>query len=182
MAILAVMVALIGALTVANLIFTMGVTRRLREHQQLFERHGTAGRPVSGLPIGSMVGEFSATTVDGRERTNANLTSTTLIGFFSEGCEPCEELIPRFIESGRKYLGGAERVIAVISGPADGVAATRLAGAGDVIAGDPARSVIKSFKVEAFPTLMLIGVDGRVRASDFELSMLAEIGARDLAG
>ncbi|MFD9739622.1 hypothetical protein ACFWW9_34500, partial [Umezawaea sp. NPDC059074] len=53
-------------------------------------------------------------TVDGEVVDRDGLSASTLVGFFSPGCAPCEELLPRFLAAARAVPGGRAAVIAVV--------------------------------------------------------------------
>src|SRR4051794_30448972 len=99
-------VVLLGALVVVNLVLTLGIVWRLREHADLI------GKALSGeatadpdrgyfiMRAGSPLPAFSATTVDGAVAPN---TGPLLIGFFSSTCSACVQRLPGFIEYAKAF-------------------------------------------------------------------------------
>src|SRR6266508_4237143 len=75
-AFLAAAVTVVGALGVVNLIFSLGVIRRLREHTEILDRLAAGGGAQGDsvmLPPGETVGDFVATTVDGEQLSREEL-------------------------------------------------------------------------------------------------------------
>jgi thiol-disulfide isomerase/thioredoxin len=174
MVLLTAAVVVVGTVGVVNLVLTFGVIRRLREHQELLRR-GPQGRPISGLALGATVAEFEARTRAGERRSNVDFSGDTLVGFFSAGCQPCEDLVPRFVEAARAYPGGPERVLAVVTGGDGSAMADALSPVADVVVGADADTVARAFQVSAFPTLMLVDGNARVRANDLQLDHLPDL-------
>src|SRR6266508_1061488 len=117
MALLVAAVTVVGALGVVNLIFSLGVIRRLREHTEILDRlaagGGAQGESVMLRP-GETVGDFVATTMDGERVSRGALVGSTLVGFFSPDCAPCEERLPEFVDHAEHHPGGRRQVLAVI--------------------------------------------------------------------
>ncbi|GIJ70528.1 TlpA family protein disulfide reductase [Virgisporangium ochraceum] len=176
MALLTAAVVVVGTVGVVNLVLTVGVIRRLREHEELLRR-GPQGRPVSGLAPGATVPDFSVRTRAGGHRSGADFSGDTLVGFFSVGCQPCEELVPQFVEAARTHPGGPARVLAVVTGREPDTLADALAPVADVVVDAEADTLAKVFQVSAFPTLMLVDGHGHVRANDLRLDHLPDLVA-----
>jgi len=70
-------VLLVGALCALNLVLTLGVIKRLREHTDLL----AAGSNAPTIGIGQEVGEFSARTVDGETVSPDLLSGETVVAF-----------------------------------------------------------------------------------------------------
>ncbi|GAA2590071.1 hypothetical protein SMC26_20370 [Actinomadura fulvescens] len=161
MAFLLALVVFVGLLCTVDLLLTVGVIRRLREHTELL---AARNEPPGGLPVGSAVGEFTAVDTDGRAVTRESLDDGTLVGFFSPGCAPCEEIKPRFAEAAG--TDGGRRALAVVSGPGGRETAEGLSAVARVIVeDDPGGPVCAAFQVQAFPTLYRLGPGGRVTAT-----------------
>lgn len=160
MPVLIAAVVLVGALGVLNLIFTLGVIRRLREHTELLSSQG--GRDPMGVAAGTEIGEFEATTVDGEVVAHDLLLDETLVAFFAPGCEPCEEKLPSFVAQAAS-LPGRHRVLAVVVGDAEAagpmVAALRPV-ARVVVEEDHAGPLVSAFTVRAFPTQLSVAPGG----------------------
>src|SRR5690349_6296633 len=109
MTLLIAAVVVIGLVSVANLLFALGVIRRLREHTEMLARLKAGGVGGGGvmLPAGAPIEDFAGTTLDG-EHVSATMTADgrLLAGFFSVGCEYCATQLPYFVEQARQQPGG----------------------------------------------------------------------------
>ncbi|MGP3958630.1 TlpA family protein disulfide reductase [Nonomuraea sp. 3N208] len=155
-------VVMVGMLCMLNLLLTVGVIRRLRK-----QAASAAFLPVAeGLAIGEKMPEFAATTTDGEPISDELLDGPALIGFFSPSCQPCRELMPRFIDHARQTSAA---VLAVVVAGSDEEAAAdveRLAEVARVVVEAPQAAIQSAFKVAGYPTLFVIGADGRVTDND----------------
>lgn len=161
-----------------NLTLTVGVIRRLREYAGLLGRIDALGRAHGGTgpgpEVGKPVGDFSAITVDGDELNRAMLAESTLVGFFSPGCQPCAELRPAFIE----YAVGLSRnrVIAVINAGSGAEAAAdvqALASVAQVVVERPgAEPLSTAFAATSYPMLCTVDGSGRITGSGRTLTGL----------
>jgi thiol-disulfide isomerase/thioredoxin len=165
--------ALVGMLCGVNLLLTFGVVRRLREHAELL-----AGAPQveigSPVPVGSVVGEFSVATADGDVVTRDSLDGGTVVGFFSPGCGPCEELLPRFVEYAASE-GGGRPVVAVVAAPGAeaGEMAAQLASVARVVVEDAfGGPVSAAFGVRGYPALCVVDGAGTVAAGGSTMDAL----------
>ena len=178
MAIVVAALVLVGLLGIVNLIFSFGVIRRLREHTATLDRlsHGSAGgteQPVMNA-AGTTVGEFAASTVDGEPVSRDRLSDPTMVGFFSPSCAPCRERMPQFVERAHQY--DRDQVLAVVVAQEDdtnaaGVVA-ELNGVARVVREPDSGPISTAFGVHGFPALGLVGPQGELLASGFELSAL----------
>ncbi|MEU4572835.1 TlpA disulfide reductase family protein [Nonomuraea sp. ATR24] len=151
-------VVLLGVLSLLNLALTAGLIRRLRQFDA----------PARGVPVGHPVGGFTAQDTEGRPVARELLTGPTLVGFFTPGCEPCEDLLPRFVARAGALPHDCLAVVhAVRAEDAEGYAA-RLAGAARVVVEGPGGPVQRAFQVAAFPAVFLVGGDGTVLAGDLD--------------
>lgn len=162
---LAAAVALVGLLCTLNLLLTVGVIRRLRAvaANQPAERPGF----LDGLAIGKAVPDFTATTIDGEPISRDLLGAPALIGFFSPGCPPCEQVLPRFVERARERPD--EVTLAVIVASTAEQAAEdigSLAGAARVVVEEPDGALQRAFEARGFPTVYVVGADGTVAANN----------------
>ncbi|WP_214322579.1 TlpA family protein disulfide reductase [Nonomuraea sediminis] len=185
MAYLVAVNVLIGLLAALNLLFTVGVVRRLREHTTelaALRASGTA-RPIPAddvaLPVGVPAGEFAAATLDGEPVTLGTLGDRPLVGFFSPHCQPCKEQLPTFIKYAGARPGGRDAVLAVIVGTEEEAEATaeRLRPVATVVVEPDAGPIQQAFRVTGFPAFLLVE-DGTVAASDYVFLPVAD---RDLA-
>ncbi|WP_117211538.1 hypothetical protein [Allorhizocola rhizosphaerae] len=170
-------VVLIGLMAAANLLFTFGVVRRLREQtRELAELRG--GRIAGGdvaLTAGSPVGEFSATGVDGRPVSLAGLGDRPFVGFFSMGCSACHERLPAFLAFGAARPGGRDRLLAVVAGPAEEAVdlVRQLETVATVVVEAEGGPIQRAFEVTGFPAFVLVR-DGVAEASGYDLTPVAE--------
>ncbi|MFI7639619.1 TlpA family protein disulfide reductase [Nonomuraea sp. NPDC049400] len=153
-------VVLVGLLGLANLLLLIGVIRRLRKLQ--------AAPPMmqEGLAPGERIPDFAATTTDGEPISASFLEGSALVGFFSPSCQPCRELLPKFIEWAERI---SDPVLAiVVAGPQDDPAAyiARLAKVARVVQEEPQGPVQQVFKVSGYPTVIATDVTGTVVFSD----------------
>lgn len=176
---------LIGLLAALNLLFTVGVVRRLREHTTELAslRAGVTARPVPAddvaFPVGMPAGEFAAATLDGEPVTLAGLGDRPLVGFFSPHCQPCKEQLPAFVKYAAARPGGRDAVLAVIVGTEDEARETaeRLRPVATVVVEPDVGPIQQAFGVTGFPAFVLVE-DDRVAASDYVFLPVAD---RDLA-
>lgn len=88
-------VVLVGVLCLLDLLLTVAVIRRLREHAGRLDRLGTGAMPEPGIAPGTVAPAFETTATDGRSVTQNDLGAGVL-AFVSVSCEACEEQMPRF--------------------------------------------------------------------------------------
>src|SRR4051794_27751864 len=112
---LAVLLVVVGALAVANLLLTFGVIRRLREHTEQLAERPAGGRRELVIGVGAAPDDFVAMTTAAEPVSRASIAGGQLVGFFTPGCAPCEELAPRFLDRAMTTPGGRERVLAVVA-------------------------------------------------------------------
>jgi thiol-disulfide isomerase/thioredoxin len=156
-------VVLVGLVGLVNLVLTYGVIRRLRRHTELL-----SARPAAPPLTASEVSAFSAITTDGAEVDATAAAKYSLIGFFSPGCQPCAELLPKFVARA-EGRGAGENLLAVVM-PGDEAAGyvERLAGVASAISGEDAKRVAAAFGVEGFPTLCRVATDGKISVAEIE--------------
>jgi len=173
-------VVLVGALCLLDLVLTLGVVRRLREHARLISkgaaRSSTRITAGLGVPPGEVVADFAATTTDGESVSRATLLRPTLVGFFAPGCPNCAEEMPEFIDFARS-LPGREHVLAVISGGT--VMETdypeRLGPLARVVLEDTTGPVQQAFQVSGYPTLFFVDEGGTVVAGAASMKDLKDL-------
>jgi thiol-disulfide isomerase/thioredoxin len=171
MAYLSAAVVLVGVIAAVNLLLTVGVIRRLREHTaQLAVLRGPAQE--AAVPIGSPVGDFSARDVAGRPVDGQGLAGRSLIGFFSPGCAPCKEQLPGFVEQAARTT---DTVLAVVAGEDPGETAEtaeRLGAVATVVVEPALGPVQRTFGVTSYPAFVLVR-DGFVVAAGHTLADVA---------
>ncbi|MEV0231398.1 hypothetical protein [Nonomuraea sp. NPDC050786] len=169
-------VALVGALCLVDLVLTLGVVRRLREHTKLldalYEAVDLMGGPAGAggrMSPGDVAAEFEATTVDGTPLTRELLVDGTVVAFLSPDCSGCHEKLPGFAS----WAAGQDRsrVLAVIDNrsgdPAEMVTALRAVA--QVVVDS---AVSDAFGVQAFPTFLQVATGGRLLAVAPDISRL----------
>ncbi|MEU1375407.1 TlpA disulfide reductase family protein [Streptomyces triculaminicus] len=168
MPVLIAAVVLVGLLCTLDLVLTLGVIKRLREHTAMLTKvadGGAPGRPPV-IKVGEQVGEFSAVSADGEALTRTSLSGDTLVAFFSPNCGPCHEMLPKFVEYARNVPGGREQVLAVVVGTADrarGQVAELGPVARVVVQEGSDTTVTDAFQVFGFPTLLQVTADAAGR-------------------
>ncbi|WP_101790619.1 TlpA disulfide reductase family protein [Nonomuraea indica] len=179
MAVLWAAVILVGVIGTLNLILTLGVVRRLREHATHLEtllRSGAGALAPPGLPhVGGAVGEFAARTLDGEDVSRSSLSGETLVAFFSPGCKPCLEKLPGFVEHARRRIGGRRLILAIVAG---GDQAARemvreLSPVARVVVEDGYEGpVARAFQVAEYPAFCLVDSDGLIVAAEGDVTRL----------
>ncbi|MEW2289295.1 hypothetical protein [Streptomyces sp. NPDC047841] len=167
MSIVIAVLVLVGLLCLLDLVLTVGVVKRLREHTELLAARG-GGR--LSLGTGDEVGEFSAVTVDGERVHDGMIHSETVVAFFSPTCGPCKEKLPKFAEYARSVPRGREQVLAAViaDSPEEAEAAapmlTALRPVARVLTGRDADAVAEACKVQGFPVVLKVNrsTDGRL--------------------
>ncbi|MGX7824649.1 TlpA disulfide reductase family protein [Actinokineospora sp. 24-640] len=158
-------VALLGALCLLNLVLTMGIVRRLRDHtDRLVALNGLPEENTLRDP-GSGIDPFSAVSATGAVLTRDDLVAPTLVAFFTPDCPACEEKLPAFLSYAHDFPGGKQRVVAVVAGEAGGARyRAALSEVGTVFSEREHGELQKAFGVNAFPAFLVV-VDGLVGQS-----------------
>jgi hypothetical protein len=171
----AVVVAIV--LCCLDLVLTMGLIRRLRDHSRLLadvsSHSGGRGSVVPRQDImlhpGQTPEAFQVTTTAGETLASGGIVDGTVIAFLSAGCSACEEQLAELVEH-----AGRGEVVAVVtgSGPkADSYVETLSPLATVVHEPDPA-VVSHAYKVFGFPTYAVLAEGGMVVAASYRLSEL----------
>ncbi len=167
-------VVVVGALGLLNLLLTLGVVRRLRELEPLARAGGGGQARPRGGPIpapGYPVGEFRARTTTGELVGREDLLADqTLVAFFSVGCPPCIEAVPRFVPRAAA-AGSRNRVLAVVQGGGADAAGfvEPLERVARVVVEDERGPVSAAFGVTGSPAYCLVDGSGTMQASGFKL-------------
>lgn len=152
-------VTTIAVLCLVNIALTFGVIRRLGELAAVGGGGcGDDGPPVTLQP-GAAVGDFSATTVDGKPLSRADLRGATLVGFLAPGCPRCEDGLPAFIARAESVTGGRDHVLAVVLGDREAGRRVwdRLAPVARVVAEAEERGpLVRAFGVDSLPAFVLL--------------------------
>ncbi|MET8221600.1 TlpA family protein disulfide reductase [Streptomyces hirsutus] len=172
MPVLIAVVVLVGMLCTLNLVLTLGVIKRLREHTEILG--SVQGDPVR-LEVGQEVGEFDTSTILGEPLMRDLLSGPILFGFFSPTCEPCRDKLPRFVEYARQQPGGRSSVIATVVGDADAAAefVTELSQVAHVVVEDPEGAMGTALGIRAFPSVLRAEreTDGRLVVVDDDVAL-----------
>jgi thiol-disulfide isomerase/thioredoxin len=165
--------------TAFNLVFSVGYIGRLREvHRAVTEWTArVANSPVMGGPqIGSSAPSFSAPTIDGQVAETAQYSgSPWIVGFFAGSCGSCRTYLPQLCD-----LLSANRLtsrgLVVIDGreeqAADLIAMVRKR---TPVVLEPVAGISSLFKVEVYPTFVLVGSEGVV---DFGTNSVEDLRRR----
>ena len=178
MPVLVAAVVLVGALCLLDLLLTLGVVRRLREHTQHLETLLASGSGVSVgtgmLPIGDTARDFAGTTVGGEPVSRGLLAGETLVAFFSPGCEPCREKLPAFVEYARTLDDGPQRILAVVTGQGDDTheMIEALTPVARVVVDGHEEQIVQAFQVTVFPAFCLVDAEGTLIDGDVDFARL----------
>lgn len=156
---------LVSVLCALNLVLTIGVIRRLREHEERLSKAPGRGGP-DVLPVGATVAPFSALTIDGEPASRETIRTPALVGLLSATCESCHEQLPAFLEAA-EGMPGRDHVLAVVVGVGDdpdGVV-PRLRAVARVVMEEPDGHVAAAFGAHMFPVSYLLEEGYRVAAS-----------------
>lgn len=153
-------VVFVGTLCAFDLILTLAVVRRLREHAALLE-----GRQAEApfTPVGTALPEFSASSLDGTALTRAFFSEPTIVGLFSTTCAACRERLPEFADR----IRDAGRVLAVIEGDRDEAEPfiAALSPVATVVVEPVNGPVTTAFGRPASPSFYVVGEDAVVTSS-----------------
>lgn len=179
-AFLIALVVLAGAICVLNLLLTVGVIRRLRQHTDKLANLSTLGGPPVHIMIGEgeQAGEFAATTTDGEPLSRDLLSGQTLVGVLSPDCSACKERLPEFVARAETFPGGRGQVLAVLAGEPERVELYReqLAPVARVVIEPPMEGpVATALKVQGWPAFAVLDADGTVVTSGLDLGALPAV-------
>jgi hypothetical protein len=154
-------VILVGVVALLDLILTVGVIRRLREHTALLSNPPGAGGPRF-MEVGQEIEAFATVTIDGQPLGRDTFSGETLIGFFTPQCQPCKAQLPSFVDYARSTPGGPTRVLAAVIGEDDEVAdmVTTLRPVAQVVVESRGGPLVTAFHIRAFPTVAKVAPDG----------------------
>jgi len=178
MSVLWAALAIVCAICLLNLVLTVAVIRRLKEHTELINQgslRSSAPDEIT-LPAGSQVGDFRAVTGDDRVVTRDDLREGLLVAFFSPHCPSCEEQKPAFVRYAAGLPGGRDDVIAVLLGSPEELEGLRaeLSGIAQiVIEPDVDGGMSKAFGLSGYPAFCLMGQDGVLAVTGFRADVLS---------
>ena len=167
-------VVFVGLLCAADLLLTLAVIRRLREHtRQLGGLTGAAAPEL--LAAGAPVPAFSSESVDGVP-VDSQTSAPAFVGFLSTTCQSCADQLPELVDF--LSAGGMQRhaAVVVVAGP-DSAEGERfvdeLRPLSTVIREERHGPVCHAFSNEIFPTFYL-AEDGVVTASSISVAGLVD--------
>jgi hypothetical protein len=173
MELLTAAVLVLAALTLFNLLLSLGLVRRIRQYEKASAdgRSSTDDRSLMH-PVGTRLAPFGATTVDGAPVV---LSGRTVFGFFSTECGGCEVRIADFVPYAAKVPGGASQVLAVVLGVNDEKAArfvSALSAVARVIRESDGGPVSQAFGLAAVPVFGVLTDGYTVEASGYSVDQL----------
>jgi len=155
---------IIGLLVLVNVALTLAVVRRQNEQGRLLTQVVSDRGEPAALDVlpGDQVGDFAATTVDGRTLSRTDLRGSTLVAFMAPGCPSCEYSLPEFVSRAAGAPRGRDQVLAVVLGTSLGAGPMRdmLAPVAQVLTEDQDRGPpARAFGVTALPAFALLTDD-----------------------
>jgi hypothetical protein len=174
---LVVGVAILCVLCLFDLLLTLGVVKRLRDHENRLAKptgYEAMGNLASSLVQGSRPGAFDVRTTEGDLLTLDGMIDGAVVAFMSPHCKPCVSKLPAFIEHTSALPDGKLRVTVVLTG--EEAEATPMAAQLEQVA----RVVIEpfdgpmttAFAVTALPVIFVLTGEGRVAATSYEIDQL----------
>ncbi|GLZ75224.1 TlpA family protein [Actinorhabdospora filicis] len=170
-------VVLVGAIATLNLLLTVGVIRRLREHTEQLANFSSG--PQMGPNEGDPIGEFTTTAIDDTLVSADTIAGFSLVSVMSPGCGPCEEKLPKLVAMLENGELQKKKVLAVIAGSEEDSVPmiTALQDLAVVVREEPVSGPVQSaVGVRAFPT-MFTAADGKVAAVVRDLSEVKKLAA-----
>ncbi|MEU7655083.1 hypothetical protein AB0C42_19035 [Micromonospora taraxaci] len=176
-------IAIVGIIGLLNLLLTVAVIRRLREHTELINRTGQQFSEQHDITrqSGAQVDDFRVATLDDRLLTRDDLRDGMLVAFFSPRCPSCEEQKPAFLDYAASMPGGRDSVVAVVLGSPEEVAGLveqlgRVAQV--VIEANVDGALSSAFDLRGYPAFCLMGQDAVLAVSGYRVDMLPEAVTR----
>lgn len=167
-------VAVVGGLCCLDLLLTLGVIRRLREHTEMLTAAGVPTRAALGLSVGERPVAFSAVTTDG-ERVNG-AAGRRVAAFFSSWCSVCPERVPPFVDYLSRHQIGRDQVLAIVQGSdsAPPPYLDQITEVAHVCIEPDDGEIAGAFKVTGYPAFFLLDADGAVLVSGYDPAALPE--------
>jgi hypothetical protein len=168
-------IVLLAVLSTLNLLFALGIVRRLRQHTDLLR--GNSTRRLR-LEPGEAVGEFSARSVAGVE-VDRDSVRGSLVGVFSATCEPCKALLPGFLEHAATLPADSRPALAVVAGDALETAAmaAQLESVARVVVEEVGGPVCSAFGVTGYPAVFVVSEEGRIESSGGSLEAVLPVAS-----
>ena len=166
---------LVGLLCAADLLLTVAVVRRLREHTSQLATLGAGGPPAQLLAVGSPLPAFSATSVDDATVDSAT-AQPAVVAFLSTTCRSCAEQLPELVDFLRADDRARDAAVVVVAGDdnAEGQRLVDQLRAVATVVREPRHGpVCHAFSTEIFPSFYLVS-DGVVTANAISVTGLAD--------
>lgn len=161
-------VVVFGAITMLNLVLTLGVIKRLREQAEQAATSG-GGEPNFEplLNPGELPAPFTATSVDGEVIEREGPAGLRLVAFVSPLCDMCAAQIPDLLDRATHMPGGRDNVIVVTVGKGDEVAeyGEQFRPVAQVVHETATGPLTRAFKLAGLPAFGLLDADGRLLSS-----------------
>jgi len=166
--ILVAAVVIVGILCLLNLLLTVGVIRRLREHTTQLTARSLPPTSISELVPGDRPAAYATEAEDGARV--ADDSELRMVAFFSTQCSICPERVPMFTDYLRVHGMPRDRVAAVVCGPDPQLAPYRpvLREVAMVIDDGDDGPLAKAFRVVGFPAFVLLAADGTIVESHYD--------------
>jgi Redoxin len=165
-------VVVVGTLCLLDLLLTLGVIRRLREHTAMLARTRPSEPLAIGLPPGKSPEPFMATTTEGADVSGP--AGLSVVAFFSTSCPVCPKQAPVFVDYLRAQALKRDEVLAVVTGQAAASVPyfADLADVAHICTEPPDGEIGTAFGVRGFPAFFVLDAAGIVTASDFDPAAL----------
>ncbi|MEV0650405.1 hypothetical protein AB0I28_34620 [Phytomonospora sp. NPDC050363] len=166
MALLASLTVLATLLGLLNLLLTVALVKRVREHDAKFAAFEV--KTVALAEVGERVDDFEAATVDGEILTRDALPEGTLVGFFDPQCETCAEELPKWSAVAAALPLGRKQALAVVREAPDQEEMIAVASPHAHVVVERRRGpVARAFRVKATPAFCVLGAGQVVVSHEF---------------
>jgi hypothetical protein len=169
-------VVVLAAMTLFNLLLSLGLVRRIRQYGDLLaERQSPAtAAPQLMHAVGSQISPFESATVDGDPVV---LAGRTIVAFFSPTCGGCEKAIGDFVPYAAEVSGGASQVLAVVAGRGGETAdrfVSMLSSVARVVREPENGPASRAFGVSAVPVFGVLNDANTLEITGFRVDQLPE--------
>jgi hypothetical protein len=167
-------VVVVGALTVLNLILTLGVLKRLREQAEQQANTGSSEPTDPIMQPGETPDDFDVVSVDGEPVTRDGVSGLRLVAFVSPLCDMCEAQIPGLLDRAASMPGGRENVLVVVIGKGEGTAeyAEKFRDVAKVVVEPGNGQVNRAFRLGGVPAFGLLDEEARIVRSTIAIDRL----------